>query len=250
MTREGARRSAAPFVALAALVAAGCSFEARDGDRIRGSGDIVTDVRPLDDFTRIELAGEGAVVFDEGGDGQIEIDIDDNLLDLIETEVSNETLTITTEPGHDLDPSERITYRLGCPDVTRVVIAGAGSIDLAGCATASELELELGGAGTIVATELRIEQVAATLAGAGTIVLGGDADDLGVTASGAGAIEGSNLRSGRVVVDASGVADVTVWAVENLTADVSGTGTVRYWGDPVVDETTSGIGSVTPLGPR
>ena len=246
------RRSALMVGALitALLLTAGCSFETGDGERVRGSGEVITDTRPLDEFARIDLAGEGAVLFDEGTDGQIEIDIDDNLVDLIETEVSDGALTITTEPGNDIDPSEPVTYRLGCPEVVEIIISGAGSVDLAGCATSSILSLELSGAGTIVAPDLRVKQVLASLSGAGTIVAGGTAYQLDVAAAGAGAFEGSNLQTNAVAVDASGVADVTVWAADELTMDVSGSGTVRYWGEPNVGETTTGVGSVKPLGPR
>ena len=136
-------RLAPAVVATLFLFSAACSSIVleTDNDRVGGSGDVTTETRSITEFERIVLAGEGTVVLEAGPDGQVEVETDDNLLTHLRTDVSGDTLTISTEPGTDIDPTSGVTYRLGCPEITAVVLSGAGTIDLASCATTGRLRL-------------------------------------------------------------------------------------------------------------
>lgn len=128
--RSGAGGSVAhcAFVAALGLLAVACSdLGSIDDDRARGSGAVVTEIRPVETFDRIVLAGEGHVLFAAGSDGEIEIETDDNLLSDIETTVSEGTLTIKTRPGVDIDPTRGVVDSTG---VGRVVAWVTEDLDL------------------------------------------------------------------------------------------------------------------------
>ncbi|MDH3731794.1 MAG: DUF2807 domain-containing protein [Acidimicrobiia bacterium] len=237
------------FAALVGLLGAACG-DITTSDAERGSGEQSTDTRSVGAFERVVLAGEGQVLFATGPDGFIEIVTDDNLVEFIETDVSGSTLTISTEQNVDIDPTADVIYRLGCPELTEVVLTGAGSIDLAGCATTAELELELTGAGSIMAKDLNVSRVHASVPGVGSIVASGTTDRLDVVLAGAGDFEGADLQATDADVESLGVGQVTVWATDNLDIELLGVGQVRYYGQPAVEETIAGVGRVESLGPK
>ncbi len=245
-----ARHLAAAVVVALSLLAAACSDVFTGSDRVRGSGTVATENRSVADFERLVLAGEGNVVVGVGPEGVIEVETDDNLLTHIRTDVSGDTLTIATETGIDIDPSNGVTYRLGCPEISSVVLSGAGAIDLADCVTTGRLELELPGAGTIVAPDLDVSTLGASLPGAGTIVVAGRADLLDVVLAGAGDFDGRDLRAGTASVESSGVGLTTVWAADELFVSVTGVGSIRYYGQPEVSSSVTGVGTLEALGPK
>ncbi len=237
-------------VVFVCLFAGACSDVITSGDRVRGSGQVTMDTRSIGDFERIELAGEGTVRFGTSPDGLIEIETDDNLLAHVLTDVSGDTLTISTEAGIDIDPTSGVTYRLGCPGINAVVLSGAGTIDLATCATTDRLQLELPGAGTIIAPDLDLSTLSASLPGSGSMVATGRTDRLEVVLAGAGEFVGRDLRTKAAAVESTGVGTTTVWATDELHASVTGVGAIRYYGDPQVDSTVTGIGAIEALGPK
>ncbi len=243
------RRRAAMVVALG-LLAVACSDVLTDSDRVRGSGEVTVEARSIAEFERVVLTGEGSVLFRAGSDGLVEVETDDNLLVHIRTDVSGDTLTISTEPGIDIDPTSGVAYRLGCPVINTVVLSGAGTIDLAGCTATDRIQIELPGAGTIIAPDLGTSTLQATLPGAGSIVATGRTDRLDVVLAGAGDFDGGDLRADIAAVESLGVGTTTLWATTELHVSVTGVGTVRYYGEPAVSSTVTGVGTIEALGPR
>jgi hypothetical protein len=252
MPKLAVHRRATPAVAALSLLVAACGSIVleTDNDRVRGSGEVTTETRSITEFERIVLAGEGSVLLEAGPDGQIEIETDDNLLTHLRTDVSGDTLTISTELGTDIDPMSGVTYRLGCPEITAVVLSGAGTIDLASCATQGRLDMELPGAGTILAPDLDASTVRASLPGAGSIVATGRVDLLEVVLAGAGEFDGRDLRAGDASVDSTGVGMTTVWATDELFVSLTGVGSVGYYGEPQVSSSVTGVGTIEALGPK
>lgn len=244
-------------VAAASLLAAACSITSEDGetivlggDRVQGSGEVISETRTVAEFERIVLAGEGQVLLGSGSEGEVEVETDDNLLTHIEVEVSEGTLTISTEPDVDIDPTDGVTYRLGCPEITAATLAGAGTIDLQMCATTVQLELVLAGAGAIVAPDLDVSSLRASLPGAGSIEADGRADRIDVLLAGVAAFDGADLRAAEGTVESSGVGAAAVWVTDSLDLRLSGVGGISYYGEPTVTQTVTGVGGIEALGPR
>jgi hypothetical protein len=228
-----------------ALVAA-CSDD-DGGGRVTGSGNVVTETRDVESYEKVIFTSEGRVVHGAAPDGTIEIETDDNLLEVIETSVSGSTLTIGTRSGVDIDPSTAPVFRLGCPQLSRASLSGAGIIDLAECTADGSVELDMSGTGQIIATQIDSDDVRVSVSGTGDIEAGGRADDLGVDLSGLGEFRGEGLESRHVQIDLSGVGTATVWATDTLDVDISGDGVVRYLGSPQVSQTITGVGTVDSL---
>jgi hypothetical protein len=234
------------------------------GRKVTGSGAIVAQERTLGGFTAVEMAGQGDVHIETGGEQKIVIEADDNILPLIETQVRDGTLVIRTKERIDLHPSRTIRCNVTLKELDSIVLSGAGDIDAPAvkadrfAATiqgagdlriatldAPTVELRIGGAGDIEIDDLDTDSLTALISGAGDVrFAGGDAKSAHVTITGLGNWEAEHLVTGEATVKITGVGDATVHARDRLTAEVTGVGKVKYLGDPIVEKRVTGLGGV------
>jgi hypothetical protein len=66
-----------------------------------------------------------------------------------------------------------------------------------------------------------------------------------LTLSGAGNLDGAQLKARQATVDSSGVGAAVVNASDRLDVTLSGVGNVEYIGSPQVQQNVSGIGKVS-----
>jgi hypothetical protein len=219
------------------------------GGGVEGSGTIVSEVREISDFDRINLTGEGTVTVTVGQETSLTIATDDNLLAHIDTTVTGGTLEISTERGIDIDPTDAVVYEVTTPNIVGLTLAGAGRISVGEC-RADSFTIKLSGAGEIEVGDLTTDALDAVISGAGSIVVAGNAESQVVKVSGAGRYEAADLQSVRASVTNSGVGSATVWVTGSLEATVSGMGDIDYFGSPSVTQTVSGMGTVNGRGDR
>lgn len=188
---------------------------------LAGSGKLQKQKREVGSFNSISAAGafDIEIVCQEAQ--SIEIEGDDNVLPLITTVVSNNVLHLTNSRGYSV--SHPITIRISVPDLVAISATGAGNVDVAG---------------------LKNEKFQISANGAPTIRASGSTSVLEIDAKGAATINSHMLRAVQVVVDAKGVSNVEVYALEQLDATVAGPSHVIYAGNAVVNKTVHGPGSV------
>jgi len=244
------------FLVLGVLVTAAIAAACDDGvlfdsdlNRVDGSGTIATETRDVADFERVTLAGEGRVIITTGTGASLSVETDDNLMQHIETSVSDGELDIRTESGIDLDPTDSVVYRITGPAINAIRLAGAGDIDL-DAASGSSFEIELLGAGDVEVTRLAVEELKVTISGVGQVTAVGGATSQEVSIPGAGSYDGRGLQSRFAVVTTSGAGSAEVWVTETLEATVSGVGSIDYYGSPAVTQSVTGLGSITSRGER
>jgi hypothetical protein len=240
--------------ALVLLLAAGCGDDDSgigpiDADRIDGSGDVVTETREVAAFDRVVLGGEGAVVIREGEDESLTVETDDNLLEYIESSVSDGTLEIRTTEGVDIAPTDSVLYEIGMADVTGIELLGAGSIEIERW-SADGAEIALGGAGEIVVGEFDGTRLTVDFPGVGEISISGAVDHQDVTLAGVGEYGAGGLESLTARVEASGTGTATVWAVDSLEATATGVGVIQYYGDPELTEQVGGVATIVAMGDK
>ncbi len=197
------------FAALSAglFSAAGCSFGSMSGTQ--GSGNTKSEMRSVSGFKQIEAGSAIALEIDANKDFSVEIEADDNLLPLIKTDVSGDTLKISTEG--EISSKTKIVVKISMPELTSLSISGASGAVVSNVKTNS-LELKA--------------------SGASKIKISGEANDLESDASGASGIDAESLMINNADVEASGASNTTVSAANNLKAEASGASTIYYTGEP------------------
>ncbi len=195
-------------------------------DGIRGSGHAATEVRDVQDYHRIYVAGVGRVILERTGRERLSITADDNLLRYIESDVHGGTLHIQPTPGVSLNPETPIVFRVKAKTLDR--IEGSGAV---------AFEADLGGQ----------PELFVALSGVCVLEARGSVDALEVLLSGVTGFHGLALESHSARIVASGVSWAKVRVTDRLDADASGTSFIRYAGDPrEVIAHTSGLGSIAP----
>jgi Putative auto-transporter adhesin, head GIN domain len=112
--------------------------------------------------------------------------------------------------------------------------------------TVADLEgITLTGSGNVEVTDLDADRLDISISGSGTITVAGTTAAQAVDIGGSGQYQAQELSSTTATVDISGSGTATVNVSDRLDIDIAGSGTVAYHGDPVVDQHVSGAGHVT-----
>ncbi|MEZ4664556.1 MAG: head GIN domain-containing protein [Caldilineaceae bacterium] len=229
---------------LVVLLVSGCGFQI-----VNGSGTVVTEERPVSDFTRVDFTGFGELTLVQGDNEALTIETDDNLLPYIKTSVSGDTLTIGFARRFWLPlvrPTQSIRYRLTVKTLDHLDFSGAGTVTAA-TLHADSLTLVESGAAEINLANLTANALTVEMSGSGSLGLAGEVTRQTVELSGLGSYAAGDLASQSAQINLSGVGEATLWVREQLDADMSGAGTIRYYGSPQVNASSSGIGAVKRL---
>lgn len=210
---------------IGSIFSGGCGFAGFNGfagDGVQGSGILKSEQRAVSGFSKVEVGGAIRIEVTAQKDFSVSVEADDNVLPLIKTEVSGDTLKIYREKGSSSKVGVKVTISM--PDVKAINLSGASTAFISGAKTDS-LELEASGA-----SKIKID---------------GEAKDLNSDASGASGIDAENLRVENADVEASGASSTTISAIDELKADASGASTIYYTGEPKnINQKSSGASSV------
>lgn len=210
--------------ALFFLVFAGChgfGFGCH-GIGVKGNGISKEETRSLSDFNSVDLGGAYEVEITCGGTPGITIDAESNLLPLIKTDLSGNTLHIYNTKS--INPRKKIKVKVT-----------AANID----------EVETSGASNITVENINNDRIKLDASGAGKIYLSGKTGMLRLSLSGAVKVEAKDLIADNASVEISGASKADVYASTELRADISGVGSLDYYGNPKnVRRSVSGIGSI------
>ena len=204
---------------------AGCHFQIHD--EIKGSGVRLKQKRDVASFNSIATEGAFEIEVVCQKPESVEVEGDDNLLQLITTEVSNNVLHIRSNRSFSVNDPIKIT--ISALDLQGISAKGAGKFEITG---------------------IKNEKFEIDANGASTIKVAGETKLIDIDSNGAGKVDAHKLRAARGVVDVKGVARVDVNVVEQLDVTVSGPAHVTYQGDPVVNKTIHGPGSVEKKEPE
>lgn len=190
--------------------------------RTKGSGNAKSEKRNVSDFKQIEAGGAIALEVVAQKDFSVEVEADDNLLPLIKTEVSGDTLKIST--ADKISSKTKIIVKISMPELTSLDVSGASGA---------------------VVSDVKTDSLKLEASGASKIKISGAANNLESNASGASGIDAESLTVNDADVEASGASNTTVFAANNLKADASGASTIYYTGEPKnVEPKSSGVSSV------
>lgn len=216
-------RKLAWLLLVAAIVLPACHHGRISG--VKGSGKREVQKREVAQFTSISTEGAFEIQVTCQKQPSLEIEADDNIIDLITTDVSNNVLRLSNSKGYSV--SEPVKIKISVPNLEELSVTGAGSIDI---------------------KDMNNESFKIDSDGAPSITVAGTTKLINIDASGAGSIDTHKLRASRAVVESNGVSKVELDVKEQLDVKVSGPSTVFYRGDPVVNKTVNGPGSVQRRG--
>lgn len=230
--------SSAVAVMVIAMAFASC-------DKVTGDGPVVTENRNIVNFAGVDLRVSANVYFKQDPNYKVEISAQQNVLNVIETYVSDNKLVVKFKSGVNLKSHEPIVINVSAPNANRFRISGSGSISTTGDLTPAAMELDISGSGNLNIAELHTGQVDADISGSGNIkVTAGAATQETLKISGSGDIDLGGIAANSANTTTSGSGNTRVNASQNLTVRISGSGSVYYKGTPVINTSISGSGKL------
>jgi hypothetical protein len=221
---------------VAAVSLSSCNFDISIG-QVDGNGNVVTEERNVADFTKVKGSAGIDVYLTEGTENKVVVEADENLMDLIETNVEGGKLRIRSNQniGRAKAKKVHVTY------VSLTSIEASSGADVIGNSVIKSESLDLdASSGADLELEILSKEVYAETSSGSDMKLSGKATTLRAKAS-----SGSDLNAKELIVatcnaDASSGADIKVNVKERLTAEASSGGDVHYYGDPAAVSNNSG----------
>ena len=226
------------------------------GEKIKGSGDVVSLELDFDDFTRVDLTHAAQGTIAQGDEYRVVIRLDDNLMDRLR--VNNTTVRVEGNRAHGTRSGDKLKIGLengsysnitldveiAMPDLAGLGLSGAAHAEISGFAVEHAVNFDLSGASRL-AGAINTGSLNCRLSGASRLQLSGIGDDLVAHASGA-----SSLRLGDFVcedadIDFSGASHGTVHIQGTLDARLTGASSLNYKGNPTLGSvSTSGASTL------
>ncbi|HTE26287.1 head GIN domain-containing protein [Flavitalea sp.] len=216
--------------------------------KVVGDGPAITENRSTGEFTGIEMGVPADMYYIPGNNFKIEITAQRNILDVIETYVSDNILKVKVKHSVNIKSHEPVTIKITAPDVSWLGVNGSGNIKVLEPFEPAATTLSINGSGTMVVAKLVAEDVQVKISGSGSIqVYDGNTSKESLSISGSGLIDLAALTAVQASTSTSGSGTMRVNVVSNLDCKISGSGVVMYKGNPKVSSSVSGSGRVIPL---
>lgn len=208
----------------------------------KGEGETVSRTLELESFHSIVVDVSADVFLQQGDVQSITVEGQENIIDLLELDVRNETWEIDFNKNcvrQDQDLKIFITI----PDIQRLEIDGSGNLTGENLFVLDNLNLLIDGSGDLdVAVEA--EEVTARIEGSGDILLEGSTDIARYIIRGSGDIRAFDMQAISADVEIRGSGEVEVSVSDFLKVDIDGSGDVYYKGDPEIDLRVDGSGEL------
>ena len=210
-----------------------------------GSNNIITQEKQLSAYDRIEVLGSYDVIFTDGEVGKIKIKAPDNILPLIQTEVSDGLLKIGAEKNRNKVKEPIIIYVPVDSRLKQVDIKGSADISTEKNLETKTLNVSIYGSGD-ARLAVDVSSLALEVVGSGDIRVSGRAKNLSIDISGSGDVEVPKLKAEKAVIKVNGSGDVSAYVTEDLDVSITGSGDVIVKGNPKrVKQKINGSGRVS-----
>lgn len=224
-----------------ALLLNSCGFDINFGEGKRGNG-VVTDERReiQEEFTAVS-ASEGLDVFvTQADDFSILLEADENVIDLIGTEIRDGKLRIFCKENIGRATKK---VHVSLPVITALETSSGADLTTKGTIQAGRISLDAS-SGSDLQVELIADEVDASTSSGADIKLSGEAGMLYADASSGSDIRARNFQVKTCHAEASSGADIDLSVSQSLIAEASSGGDISYSGNPDIQEKKSVSGSV------
>ena len=211
-----------------AAILFGCSNDDSDdspfdrGNCIRATGAVITEERDLDNFHSINNTIPADIFIRQGILEAVVVEAPSDIMDELETNVANNTLTI--EIDRCVEELENVRISVTIPEIRSLTLTGVGNME--------------------TVEDISTEELDVVLTGVGEFILMGEATTLNISLTGAGKVSAFDLMTNTSNISITGTGNVEVSASDELNATISGVGSIFYKGNPAITTNITGEGSV------
>ena len=239
------KRSKSAFVLFMVLIAGSlltsCHFRTIGGD-----GNVVTKEIAVSDYQELLVEGGNIeLVYTQSNAAPfLQIETDQNILDLLETEVSGDELSIRPKDHQTSINPTCFKIKTNSKQLKDLKIGGQGEGVISGTLTSDELDLSFAGSGILTADSLIVNNLECDIAGSGKLVLGGKAENTKIKAAGSCEVRAFGLTTEKLDCKAAGSNDIEITVNQEINSKMAGSGNLKYKGNPAQVHNNS-VGSVS-----
>lgn len=219
-----------------------CVFD--DWDQgVSGNGNVIEESRDISGFKGVLVSSGIDVYLSEGNDFKVMVEADENLMEVILTELKGSMLFVGTERyGIRRARSKKVFVTL--PELEKLKISSAGDCVGQTPFNCKDLDLSISSAGDL-SLEVNADRIFLDLNSSGDARIEGTANLLKVSLSSAGDLNAFDLKAKKVDVDVSSAGSASVFATDEISMNVSSAGKIYYMGDAeVIRSRTSSAGDI------
>lgn len=191
---------------------------------IVGDGHIISETRALSQYSKIISQGTFDVIGKSDASSDLTLTGDSNILKLVETKLTGDTLTLSTSENYST--KNPITIQVSTLHLTAIESNDSGDVNLSG---------------------INSMTFGSKLKGSGRIDLSGTTGGFDVKINGSGELNAQKLISEKAYVEINGSGDVHIHVNQNMYGKINGSGSIAYSGNPRVTEDISGSGSIRKI---
>jgi hypothetical protein len=213
------------------------------GTGISGNGNVVEENRDVDGFTEVEVNTGIDVYLTQGNEFDVVVEADENLQEVILTELKGDRLVIRTDHVNIRNAKAKKVH-VTLPELTGLKISSAGDCVGQTPFECRDLRLSISSAGDL-SLEVDADRIDLDISSSGDAKLSGSARELDASLSSAGNLNAFDLVAGIVDVTVSSAGDAKVHATDEISMNASSAGNIYYRGDAqVVYSNSSSAGSI------
>lgn len=255
---------------IAIIIAIYAIFQSFSSCAQRGNNDEsgrFEETRNLQDFKGVELSLKAEVYITQSPDYVVKVMTNRDVLNKIETKVSDGKLTITANQKNPLNDISNLQIKLfiSLPNIENLKLFGSGDINAKKIET-KDISLNVSGSGGIAIGNLLSQNLEATVNGSGDINLGNllasslvasvsgsgdirlaseqEIETCSFSVFGSGDISAEKLKAQNIDATVNGSGDIYTYPLKQIKARVNGSGDIYYKGEPSVESSVSGSGDV------
>ncbi|WP_417860840.1 head GIN domain-containing protein [Winogradskyella sediminis] len=231
------------IISIISFLLLSCNFSMNLGPGVDGNGNVVTEERTISpDFNEIKVSQGLDLYISQSDAVGLSVEADENLQDLIMTDVENSILRIYTTENIRRAQSKKIILSI---ETISAIKATSGS-DVYSSNTISLSNLDLHAtSGADITIDVITETLKCKSTSGSDIKVTGTTTNFMAEATSGSDIDASNLKAEISNVKATSGADISVHTSKELTANATSGGDVKYSGNPKkVNKSDNSAGSV------
>lgn len=211
---------------------------------IEGKGEIVSEVRDLEDFSQIKINVPADVLIHIGEFPKASIQTHENLIGKIKTRIKGKTLIIEANPC--INNLDKLRIDLVVKELNGISLNGSGSVKTKTQIKTGDFKAEVNGSGNL-SVDLFSNSVKAKINGSGNMIVNGTTKDLDIRINGSGDFKGLGLLAYETSVEVNGSGNAKINTKNSLDVEIKGSGTITYKGDPKIKSDIIGSGELKKI---
>ncbi|RKE92258.1 head GIN domain-containing protein [Ichthyenterobacterium magnum] len=218
-----------------------CNFDFNFG--VKGNGNVKTIERTLEgNFSQIEVSRGIDVYLTQSDTQSLEVQADENLHEIIITEIENDVLKIYAEDNISYASARKVM--LSFKNVTHITSTSGSDVYSTNTIVADKLTLNTT-SGSDMELDINTNIVDCKSTSGSDLKLSGKTNTIFAEATSGSDLKAGNLKANICNASATSGADITVNTKEKLHARASSGGDIRYYGNPTsVSKKDSSSGTI------